>query len=315
MGFHGKSKRDTHGRQKKHIDESESYDSSPPKSSSENKRFSSKKFSEEEIKEYLAKKTQKKALSVAKKLKTFVWQKKVEKDIHQGASLNEYSMKAERKRHRENMAEVEKIKKRKDERAMEKARHEEDMALLARERTQAEFQDWEKKEQDFDFDQSKVRSKIRLRKGRAKPIDVLYKQLDEPYLVLKGLNVKDMEELRDDIKTYLDFDRTHVKYWEALIVVCDWELAEARKVRGTEEERGLHASVEADVRKLLDGKTYTELAQLKLHIESQMRSGLAKVVEYWEAVLKRLEIYKAKAFLKEIHAETMLTRHLEDNHG
>lgn len=40
-----------------------------------------------------------------------------------------------------------------------------------------------------------------------------------------------------------------------------------------------------------------------------MRSGKAKVVEYWEAVLKRLHIYKAKACLKEIHAK-MLRRHL-----
>ncbi|KFK36558.1 hypothetical protein AALP_AA4G139000 [Arabis alpina] len=325
MDSHGKSKRDRHGRQKKHRDdESEyytcdsdrSYDSSPPKSSSENKRFSSKEISEEEIKEYMAKKAQKKALSVAKKLnlKTFVWQKKIEKDIHQGASLDEYSKKAKKRRYRENLVEVEKIKKRKEESAMKKARHEEDIALLARERARAEFQDWEKKEEEFYFDQSKVRSKIRLREGRAKPIDVLYHQLDEPYNFLKGLTLEDMEELRDDIKIYLDLDRTRVEYWEALTVVCDWELAEARRVSVGEEERGLHASVEADVIELLDGKTYTELVQLQMYIESQMRSGLAKVVEYWEAVLKRLDIYKAKACLKEIHAK-MQRRHLEFNHG
>lgn len=100
-----------------------------------------------------------------------------------------------------------------------------------------------------------------------------------------------------------------IQFFQALIVVCDWELAEARKrdaldrarVRGEEppaellaQERGLHAGVEADVRKLLDGKTHTELVELQLDIESQLRSGSAKVVEYWEAVLKRLEIYKAK---------------------
>lgn len=47
----------------------------------------------------------------------------------------------------------------------------------------------------FHFDQSKVRSEIRLREGRARPIDVLTKQLngsddmdielDEPYMVFK----------------------------------------------------------------------------------------------------------------------------------
>ncbi|KAH0905501.1 hypothetical protein HID58_037328 [Brassica napus] len=284
----------------------------------------------------------------------FVWRKKIEKDVHHGVPLEEFSVKAEKRRRGERMTEVEKVKKRREERAVEKARHEEEMALLARERARAEFQDWEKKEEEFHFDQSKVRSEIRLREGRLKPIDVLCKHLDgsddmdielsEPYMVFKvftkmlldgktisclsmGLSVKDMEELRDDIKMYLDSDRatpTRVQYWEALIVVCDWELAEARKrdaldrarVRGEEppaellaQERGLHAGVEADVRKLLDGKTHSELVELQLDIESQLRSGSAKVVEYWEAVLKRLDIYKAKACLKEIHAE-MLRRHL-----
>lgn len=35
--------------------------------------------------------------------------------------------------------------------------------------------------------------------------------------VVQGLTVKEMEELRDDIKMHLDLDRatpTHVEYWE-----------------------------------------------------------------------------------------------------
>ncbi|KAL2538892.1 cactin [Forsythia ovata] len=45
-------------------------------------------------------------------------------------------------------------------------------------------------------------------------------------------------------------------------------------------------------------------------IQSQMQSGTAKVVEYWEAILKHLHIYKGKACLKEIHTK-MLHKHLE----
>ncbi|XP_075638708.1 splicing factor Cactin [Castanea sativa] len=318
------------------------------------KKKSSRKITEKELAEYQAKKQ----MRVAKKLKTqtvsgysndsnpfgdsnltekFVWKKKIERDVSQGVLLD-VSVKAERKRDIERLAEIEKVKKRREERALEKAQREEELAMLARERARAEFQDWEKKEEEFHFDQSKVRSEIRLREGRIKPIDILSKHLNgsddfdieinEPYIVFKGLTVKEMEELRDDIKMHLDLDRatpTHVEYWEALMVVCDWELAEARKkdaldrarVRGEEppaellaEERGLHSSIEADVRNLLQGKTYVELEGMQSQIESQMRSGTAKVVEYWEAVLKRLHIYKAKACLKEIHAK-MLRKHLE----
>ncbi|XP_076911525.1 splicing factor Cactin-like [Bidens hawaiensis] len=326
------------------------------KSSSKKKK---KKVTEEDIAEYLAKKAQKKAMKVAKKLKSqnaygyandsnpfgdsnlnekFVWRKKIEKDVTQGVPLDAFSVKAEKKRQRERMAEIEKVKKRREERAIEKAQHEEEMALLARERARAEFQDWEKKEEEFHFDQSKVRSGIRLREGRIKPIDVLSKHLEpsdefdveieEPYMVFKGLTVKEMEELQEDIKMHIDLDRgtpMHIQYWEALEVVCDWELAAARKkdtldrakVRGeappaeiVAEERGLHSSIETDVKKLLEGKSFAELENLHAQIESEMRSGKAKVVEYWEAVLKRIHIYKAKACLKEIHNK-MLRKHLE----
>ncbi|XP_020096133.1 cactin [Ananas comosus] len=322
------------------------------------RRRSSRDITEEQIVEYMAKKAQKKALKVAKKLKAnavsgysndsnpfgdanltekFVWRKKIERDVAQGRPVD-ISVKSEKKRQRERMAEIEKVKKRREERAIEKAQHEEEMAMLARERARAEFQDWEKKEEEFHFDQSKVRSEIRLREGRTKPIDVLLKNLNfsedfdieinEPYMVFKGLTVKEMEELQDDIKMHLDLDRespVHVQYWEALMVICDWELGEARKkdaldrarVRGEEpppevlaEERGLHSSIETDVKNLLEGRTFKELETMQRQIESQMRSGTAKVVEYWEAILKRLHIYKAKACLKEIHA-SLLRKHLQ----
>ncbi|KAM7501035.1 hypothetical protein LguiA_025449 [Lonicera macranthoides] len=56
---------------------------------------------------------------------------------------------------------------------------------------------------------------------------------------------------------------------------------------------------ELDVKNLLQSKTYLELEELKTDIDSQMRSGAAKVVEYWEAVLKHLRFYMAMAFIKE----------------
>lgn len=99
---------------------------------------------------------------------------------------------------------------------------------------------------------------------------------------------------------------------QALLVVCNWELAEATKreaidrakVRGEQppaellaEERGLHSSIESEVKDLLEGKTSNELDAFRSQIESQMSSGTAKVVEFWEALLKRLHIYKAKVFI------------------
>ncbi|CAA7409526.1 unnamed protein product [Spirodela intermedia] len=344
-----------------HSDKDSSDDHRTRKSgdNSNKRKRSSREITEEKIQEYLSKKAQKKAIKVAKILKSqavsgysndsnpfgdanltekFVWRKKIEHDVSRGLSLDMLSVKAEKKRQQERMAEIEKVKKRRAERAIEKAQHEEEMAILARERARAEFQDWEKKEEEFHFEQSKIRSEIRLREGRTKPIDILSKNLNvsddfdveinEPYTVFKGLTVKEMEELHDDIRMHLDLDRatpTHIQFWEAMMLVCNWELAEARKrdaidrarVRGEKpppevlaEERGLHSSIETDARRLLEAKTLDELEALQRKIESQMLSGTAKVVEFWEAVLKRLPIYKAKACLKEIHTD-LLRKHLQ----
>nr|GLL49045.1 cactin [Ipomoea trifida] len=319
-----------------------------------------RKITDEDIAKYMAKKAERRLKKIAKKLNAnqklsgysndsnsfgdsnlnekFIWEKKIHRDISRGVPLESFSLKAEKERQKERIAEIEKVKKRREERAIEKAQREEEMAILARERARAEFQDWEKKEEEFHFDQSKTRTKIRIQQGRIKPIDVLIEQLDpscdfdieinEPYMVFKGLTMKEIEELQEDIKMHLDLDRateTHVQYWEALLVVCNWELSEARKrdamdrarVRGEHlppelqaEERGLHSSIETDVKLFLQGKSYGELEALQVNIETQMRSGTAKVVEYWEAVLKRLQIFKAKACLKEINAK-MLRKYLD----
>ncbi|EFJ19424.1 hypothetical protein SELMODRAFT_177683 [Selaginella moellendorffii] len=319
-----------------------------------------RKFTEEELNEYLVKKAQRKAARVAKKLKTqtvsgysndsnpfgdsnltekFVWRKKIERDVaNKKMDLKDLSVKAEKLRQKERMREIEKVKKRREERAIEKAQHEEEMAMLARERARAEFQDWEKKEEEFHFDQSKVRAEIRLKEGRAKPIDVLSRNLNspdefdiaitEPYKIFKGLTVREMEDLRDDIRMHLELDRTtqtHIDFWEAMMVVCDWELAESLKKDGVDKARvrgeepgqelmaddfGLHKSVDPDVKTLLHNMSYRQLEEEQVKIEEQMRSGSAKIVEFWESLLKRLQIFKAKARLREIYSD-VLQQHLQ----
>lgn len=60
------------------------------------------------------------------------------------------------------------------------------------------------------------RSKIRIRDGRAKPIDLLAKyisaedddlavEMHEPYTFLNGLTVTDMDDLLEDIKVWLRY--------------------------------------------------------------------------------------------------------------
>ncbi|KAL8090129.1 hypothetical protein AgCh_039561 [Apium graveolens] len=155
--------------------------------------------------------------------------------------------------------------------------------------------------------------------------------LDEPCLIFKKLEVKDMEHLHEDIKAYLGLDRasTRKRYWEALLVVCDWELAKARKKEGLNRarvrgeispeefrylERGLHASTEARLKFLLEGDSYSEIEKLQSEIESLMFSGSADVVEFWEPKLKHIRVLKAMAFVKEECYATIVHMNLEKDH-
>eukprot|EP00898_Chlorokybus_atmophyticus_P007530 jgi/Chlat1/7779/Chrsp66S07246 len=307
----------------------------------------SKKLLDEE---QMKRKAEKKAKKLAAKLKTtgvagytndnnpfgdanlserFVWRKKIERDIAGGADPSEFSAQAERRRMAERLEEVEKVKKRREERERERARHEEELAMLARERAVMEFGDWGRKEDDFHLQQQKTRSAIRLREGRAKPIDLMSKNLllneeftvslEEPFKVFIGLSIREMEELQKDIQLHLELDRAtplHVEFWENMMVVCENELRETRRRKALEQYRSqlkdpppellyeggmLHASIDTDVQALLANKTFGELQQLQDQIQTQIRTGEAKEVEYWEAVLKRLAVHKSIAKLKDLH--------------
>ncbi|KAI3951510.1 hypothetical protein MKX01_018626 [Papaver californicum] len=210
--------------------------------------------------------------------------------------IDAISAKSVKEKQNQKMAEIEKFKKRREESSTQKR--------IGNVRERDENQDWEKKKEKFEYEQRRIRSEIRLRQGHPKRIDVLFKHLNNSDA--EGLAVKDMEELREDIVMHLDLDRAmprHIAYWEALLVVCNWELSEARKrdaldqarVRGEEppaeflaEQRGLHASIEADVRNLLHGRTCKELEVLQAHIESC-------------AVLKQLHVFKGMACLKHLY--------------
>ncbi|KAL6221059.1 hypothetical protein ACLB2K_008811 [Fragaria x ananassa] len=256
------------------------------------------------IAEYLAKKAEKKALKLEKKNKTETF-----------------------------------VQRRREERARQIAQREEEMELLARERARAEFQDWEKKEEDFNYEQSRIKSEKRLREGPFKPIDHLvlmskhlnggsesddeFDQIEmkEPYMhAFNGLAVEGLEELRADIQMNVDHCNSAIPeqlvFWKALLVVCDSELVEARRkdaadrarVRGEEppaERKGLHSSVEADVKAVLDQySTFRELELLEHQTEEKV-SGEDKLTEFWEAILSQLPLLKAKAYLKERYAKIL----------
>lgn len=58
------------------------------------------------------------------------------------------------------------------------------------------------------------------------------------------------------------------------------------------------AAVEADITALLQGKSYEHLVQLQKQIQAKLASGEPIDTDYWEGLLKKLLVFKAKVHLR-----------------
>jgi hypothetical protein len=195
--------------------------------------------------------------------------------------------------------------------------------LLERENDRASYKEWEEKDNNFFLEQAKTRSEIRISQGRPKPIDIIYKNLNRdsqfridpfpPYKIFKGLPISELEELRNEIYMYLELD-SHKTFWESLRVVCDHQMEKLASISSAtkkDHSDGVHKSIHSDITFLLKGKSFQELETLRLQIMAKIEDGGGTIdTEYWECLLKRLVIYRAKATLREIHAQ-LLTEYEE----
>ncbi|KAI9225863.1 MAG: cactus-binding C-terminus of cactin protein-domain-containing protein [Piptocephalis tieghemiana] len=99
---------------------------------------------------------------------TFRWKKKEEEDKRRGVRRRN-----EKERKAEVAEELRKLSERRAEREREEEEREAERVRIQRENDMAQLGDWEAKETRFHLDQAKRRAEIRMREGRAKPVDLL----------------------------------------------------------------------------------------------------------------------------------------------
>jgi hypothetical protein len=161
---------------------------------------------------------------------------------------------------------------------------------------QAEYySEWEKKEDSFHYNQVRLRSKIRIADGRAKPIDLLAHYINEdddelavemiePSTYLNGLTIRDLEDLLADIKVYTELEQQQnsgatanyydEEYWQDITAITEDELAKLRKLssqlyhdqRIDDRREGINAAVFQDVTETFKSKTSQQLEQLEQRI-------------------------------------------------
>lgn len=187
---------------------------------------------------------------------------------------------------------------------------------------------WVSEEDSFVLKQAKKKADIRVREGRAKPIDwlaVILRVIDpdrdlldddeeevqhdvvDPEGVFEGLNDAQLSELDKDIASYLALEKNkkNLDYWKTMQIICN-DRRQKLKPLGP-EERAV-GSVASDVDKLLGPKTYEQLESLEVQIRAKLRSNEPIDVDYWEQLLRSLLIWKAKAKLKKVYQSVLDSR-------
>lgn len=176
-------------------------------------------------------------------------------------------------------------------------------------------------EDKFVLKQSKKKADIRVREGRAKPIDLLAFNLrfidtdrdvfddhdtdaqinvPAPTAVIEALSEAEAAELDAEITSYhtLETNARNREYWTALrTLVTDRKL----KLNPMGPEGRAVSAVTSDVDKILGPKTLEQLEKLEGQIQAKLRSDEVMDTDYWEQLLKSLQVYKAKARLKKIY--------------
>lgn len=178
--------------------------------------------------------------------------------------------------------------------------------------------------------QAKKRAVIRVREGRAKPIDAFVINLklveegqrqrvlgddeiegEEFYItdaddVIKPLSVQEMAELQHNIEEYLQMEKSprNREFWKAVTVILTDFQTESTSAP---ENRAVN-SVAKDIDDILGSKTFEELESFESLVERKLSGDEPIDVDYWQQLRRSLKIWKARARLRAMHQPVIKTR-------
>ncbi|KAI8932259.1 hypothetical protein NX059_010460 [Plenodomus lindquistii] len=199
----------------------------------------------------------------------------------------------------------------------------------AKRSTNAAEEAWVADEDRFVLQQAKKKAALRVKGGRARPIDwlavtlrfidkteenILDEEIEnhdldvvDPEGVLEGLDHAELAELDKEIANYLalETNRSNRDYWTSLKAIC-------KDVRRKSQASAAHArgtsSVAADIDQLLAPKSYEQLETLEVQVKKKLDSDEPIDYDYWEQLLRSLRVWKAKAKLRRVSQEIVAER-------
>lgn len=273
--------------------------------------------------------------------KPFIWRKKYEE---LGQKIDDKQIAEEaRRRAEENKIEIQKIEERTRKRDLEYQQRFNDSEFLQRQKESEQHEHWELQEDDFVLRQHKHRSKIRIRDGRAKPIDMLAHYIDvfgvkpdekknssaylqeeeidlsdthvellNPCDWFNGLRQPDLEDLEPDILVYMKADSDdNAQYWRDLLEITQNELSKLQAVKEQSSTKSsstsdINSAIVTDVMSLFEGKTISELDDMEDEMSDIIQDDNPSVdVSFYKSALSRLRAYRAKMRLTLNHKKNL----------
>lgn len=259
-------------------------------------------------------------------MQPFVWKKKEEKSKESEKYEDEDSKRLNF------LQEIERVRKRREDREkeleeMERLRFEEQ-----RLREAATYGDWKEKEEQFLSEQIRVRSVIRILENRDATIDRLVKniilsdsikpeneredeevkrklsQLDiehsDPLEIIHNTEIRELNQLLEDVSSYIELERTlssvNIQYFEAIYKIIVSEIA---KTSSANNSKSFHKSIEKEVVSIISDKSSDELDNLERDIIKSINENKIGDREYWEAMLKEVQLQRSKQYVKDRHAD------------
>lgn len=269
----------------------------------------------------------------------FVWKKKNE--YLAAAGLFKKSSKEQQiDRTEAKIKEIQQVKKRRDEREVERQLLEQQRLEHDRDMKNELFSEWLTSEEKFHLENAKARSMIRIEQGRERPIDLVQKGvsiaegeefedmtvLDKPpHQLFVAMSLQECEENLIEIETAMKNDKEHKEFWKAMRYCCQDACDQKQREKVGRAKPGAALSgmgagvaegVTSDIHDLLASKPKHELEEMLVEIKTDLAKGGAGMdTQFFDAVASKIPLYMARATIEELHkkAKEKSDKWMEEN--
>ncbi|CAK0908712.1 unnamed protein product, partial [Prorocentrum cordatum] len=250
----------------------------------------------------------------------FTWKKKNE--YLQAAGLfKKSSVEQDISRMETKVREIHAVKKRRDEREVERELLEKQRAEHDRERHDEEFDEWKSKEEKFHLENAKARSMMRIEQGRERPIDLVAKALmiaegeefedmslldKPPHQLFVQLSMEEVEQVGAEVEIFIKTDQAHRDFWKAMMVVAQDALEQKQREKAGGKSgdfgAGVADGVASEIHELLCSKGRRELEDMLVEIKQSISKGSEGMdTQFFDAVAAKIPLYIARAEIELWH--------------